>query len=84
MYLTLNLGTSYKTGLVFLSNSYDFMFERIMCVLVKNKDRGHLVISIVQFMNVKVFADFLYMLPVPIYRLRQSTRVVKEIADDKS
>ena len=32
MHLTLNWGTLYKTG--FLSFSYDFMFDRIICVLV--------------------------------------------------
>ena len=45
MHLTLNLGTSYKTS--FLSLSYDFMFDRIMCVLVGIKVRGHLAM----FMN---------------------------------
>ena len=35
----------------FLSFSYDFMFDRIMCVLVRIKVRRHLVISIIQFMN---------------------------------
>ena len=50
MYLTLNLGTSYKKQ-AFLSFLYDFMFDRIMCVLVRIKVRGHLVMSIIQFMN---------------------------------
>ena len=34
-----------------MSFSYDFMFDRIMCVLVRIKVRGHLVMSIIQFMN---------------------------------
>ena len=44
MHLTLNLGTSCKKDLfvVFIS---DFMFDRIMCVLVRIKVRGHLVMS---------------------------------------
>ena len=50
MHLTLNLGTSHKTGL-FLSFSYDFMFDRIVCVLVRIKVTGHLAMSIIQFMN---------------------------------
>ena len=45
-----DLCTSYKTGLldIFI---YDFMFDRIMCVLVRIKVTGHLVMSIIQFMN---------------------------------
>ena len=42
-------GTSYKTGLLLFS--FDFMFDSIMCVLVRVKVRGHLVMSIIQFMN---------------------------------
>ena len=38
-----------KTG--FLSFSYDFMCDRIMCVLVRIKVRGHFVMSIIQFLN---------------------------------
>ena len=49
MHLTLNLGTSYKTGLFVVL--YDFVFDIIMCVLVRIKVRGHLVMSIKQFMN---------------------------------
>ena len=49
MHLTLNLGNSYKNGLFFVS--YDFMFDRIMCVLVRIKVKGHFVMSIIQFMN---------------------------------
>ena len=44
-HLTLNLVQA------FLSFSYDFMFDRTMCVLVRIKVRGHLVMSIIQFMN---------------------------------
>ena len=36
----------------FLSFSYDFMFEIIICVLVRIKVRGHLVMSIIQNMNI--------------------------------
>ena len=35
----------------FLSFSYDLMFDRIMCVSVRIKVRGHLVMSIMQFVN---------------------------------
>ena len=35
----------------FLSFSYELMFDRIMRVLVIIKVRGHLVMSIIQFMN---------------------------------
>ena len=31
--------------------SYDFMFDRIMCLLVRIKIRGHLAMSIKQFKN---------------------------------
>ena len=34
-----------------MSFSYDFMFDRIMCVLVRIKVRGHLVMSIIQLIN---------------------------------
>ena len=52
MHLTLNLGTSYKTDLFILFLfRYDFMFDRIMSVLVRVKVRGHLVMSIIHFMN---------------------------------
>ena len=50
MHLTLNLETSYKT--CFLSFSSDLMFDKIMCILVRIKVRGHLVMSIIQFMNI--------------------------------
>ena len=46
MHLTLNLGTSYKTG--FFVVFYDFMFDRIMCVFVRIKVRGHLVMSVIR------------------------------------
>ena len=35
----------------FSSFSYDFMFDRITCVLVRIKVRGHDVMSIIQFTN---------------------------------
>ena len=38
MHLTLKLGTSYKTG--FLLFSYEFMFDKIMCVLVRIEIKG--------------------------------------------
>ena len=34
-----------------MSFSYDLMFDRIICVLVRIKVKGHLVMSIIQFMN---------------------------------
>ena len=34
-----------------MSFSYDFMFDRIVCLLVGIKVSGHLVKSIIQFMN---------------------------------
>ena len=49
MHLTMNLYTSYKTD--FFSFSYEFMFDRIICVLVRIKVRGHLLMSIIQFMH---------------------------------
>ena len=46
---TVNLGTSCKTGLsVAFLLVYDFMFDRI---ILRIKVRGHLVMSIIQFMN---------------------------------
>ena len=30
---------------------HDFMFDRIICVLIRIKVRGHLVMSIMQFMR---------------------------------
>ena len=36
---------------VFLSSSYNFMFDRILCVLVRIKVKGHFVMSTIQFMN---------------------------------
>ena len=35
----------------FLSFSYDFMFDRIICFLVRIMVRGHLMMSIIQLMN---------------------------------
>ena len=35
----------------FLSFSHDFMSDRIMCVLVRIKVRGHFANSIIQFLN---------------------------------
>ena len=49
MHLTLNMVLHIKQ--TFFSFSYDFMFDRIICVLVRIKVRGHLVMSIIQFMN---------------------------------
>ena len=51
----LTLGTSYKTDLhikqTFFSFPYDFIFDRTISVLVRIKVTGHLVMSIIQFMN---------------------------------
>ena len=49
MHLTLNSGT-YKRQ-TFLSFSFDFMFDRTICVLVRITVRVHLVMSIIQFMH---------------------------------
>ena len=49
MHLTLNLGALYKTDL--LSFSYEIMFDRIICVLVRIYVKGHFVMSIIQFMH---------------------------------
>ena len=52
----------------FLSFSHYFMFDRIICVLIRIKVRGHLVMSIIQFMslisvpfwtfNISIFTDY--------------------------
>ena len=55
MHLTLNLGTSYKTGL--LTRFRDFMFDRIMCILLRIMVRGHFVISIIQFMKLEYISE---------------------------
>ena len=44
-------GEFYIRQTFFFFISYDFMFDRIMCVLVRNKVRGHFVMSIIQFMR---------------------------------
>ena len=50
MHLTLDLATSYKTDLFVIS--YEFVFNRIsICVSVRIEVRGHLVMSIIQFMH---------------------------------
>ena len=47
MHLTLILGTLHKTDLNLLF-SYDFMFDRIICVLVRIYGREHFVMSIIR------------------------------------
>ena len=49
MHLTLDLATSYQADLFVIS--YDFVFNRIICVSVTIEVRSHLVMSIIQFMH---------------------------------
>ena len=53
MHLTLNLGTSYKTGLfvVFIKKLLWLRDWQNYVCFSENKVRGHLVMSIIQFMN---------------------------------
>ena len=74
MHLTLNY-----IRRAFLSLSYDFMFDRIICVLVRIKVRGHLVMSIIQFMHLINVHNFLDISQLSGYQYETSCSVNNHI-----
>ena len=64
-----------------LCHFHDFMFDRIMCVVVRNKDRRHLEMSIIKFTNLISVHFWTYLINCSHTTLCASSTLHRSIKD---